>query len=179
MSLCCCIARNWLSRYRIWFLNVSRKTRLVCSQCTPISISFSCFGREHCKDLQVESLLFVKLACLQQQLNVATGTLRLRSHAVCHDRCRTLCARVTTETECERIRCKTLHRIHEMITQTQKDYSTLLVSMMSAPSPSRYIAYSELSVVSVDVKQHRVRSHSVSVVTRAHNSKCTMSIMTA
>ena len=71
---------------------------------------------------------------------------------------------------------KAMDKTHEMITQTQKDDSSCfddVIQLQAAPD----IAHSGLSAVALDVKkkanskQHRVRSHSVSVVTRAHNAR--------
>ena len=73
-----------------------------------------------------------------------------------------------------------MHKTHEMITQTQKDDSSCFDDVMQLLPE---IAHSGLSAVALDVKKqqtansteyvriHPVRSHSVSVVTRAHNAR--------
>ena len=69
-------------------------------------ISFSCFVENNSKTTALESLLFVKSACLQQRLSAAAGTLTstgfdfMQPRSTSYDLA--LCARVTTETECER-----------------------------------------------------------------------------
>ena len=52
---------------------------------------------------------------------------------------------------CKSTQRKAMHKTNEMKPKHRK--MTNLVSMTSAPSPSRYIAHSRLSVVSLDVKQ--------------------------
>ena len=73
---------------------------------------------------------------------------------------------------------KAKHKTHEMIIQTQKDNSSCFDDVMQLQALPD-IAHSGLSAVALDVKkqqtanskQHRVRLHSVSVVTRAHNAR--------
>ena len=75
-----------------------------------------------------------------------------------------------------------MHKTHEMITQTQKDDSSCFDDVMQLQALPD-IAHSGLSAVALDVKKqqtansteyiriHPVRSHSVSIVTRAHNAR--------
>ena len=72
---------------------------------------------------------------------------------------------------------KAKHKTHEMITQTQKDDSSCFDDVMQLQALPD-IAHSGLSAVALDVKNsteyvriHPVCSHSVSVVTRAHNAR--------
>ena len=77
---------------------------------------------------------------------------------------------------------KAKHKTHQMITQTQKDDSSCFDDVMQLRALPD-IAHSGLSAVALDVKKqqttnsteyvriHPVRSHSVSVVTRAHNAR--------
>ena len=123
--------------------------------------------------LQLESLLFVKSAYLQQQLNAAAGTLTstgfhllIRQSAMIDVAYVALCACVTTETECERTRCKAMHKTQKMITQTQNERKTTQLASMTScsfkPFNSR-TRYRSLWTVSCrfkrqNSKQHRVRS---------------------
>ena len=75
-----------------------------------------------------------------------------------------------------------MHKTHEMITQTQKDDSSCFDDAMQLQALPD-IAHSGLSAVALDVKKQQtansteyvriqpVRSHSVSVVTREHNTR--------
>ena len=77
---------------------------------------------------------------------------------------------------------KAKRKTHEMITHTQKDDSSCFDDVMQLQTLPD-IAHSELSAIAFDVKKqqtansteyvriHPVRSHSVSVVTRAHNAR--------
>ena len=77
---------------------------------------------------------------------------------------------------------KAKHKTHQMITQTQKDDSSCFDDVMQLQALPD-IAHSGLSAIALDVKKqqaansteyvriHPVRSHSVSVVTRAHNAR--------
>ena len=73
-----------------------------------------------------------------------------------------------------------MHKTHQMITQTQKDDSSCFDDVMQLQVPSRYRSLRTVygrfrrqrTANSTEyVRIHPVRSHSVSVVTRAHNAR--------
>ena len=80
---------------------------------------------------RLESLLFVKSACLQQRLNDLVSSWLLLY-----------------------VFTKTMHKTHEMITQTQKDHSSCFDDVMQLQALPD-IAHSGLYAVDLDVKKQQ------------------------